>query len=31
MSEQALVQVRNVQKTFTRGSERIEVLKGVNL
>jgi len=31
MNEQALVQVRNVQKTFTRGSERIEVLKGVNL
>ena len=31
MSEQALVQVRNVQKHFTRGSERIEVLKGVNL
>ncbi len=31
MSEQALVQVRNVQKNFTRGSERIEVLKGVNL
>jgi putative ABC transport system ATP-binding protein len=25
------VQVSNVQKTFTRGSERIEVLKGVNL
>ena len=25
------MQVRNVQKTFTRGSERIEVLKGVNL
>jgi putative ABC transport system ATP-binding protein len=31
MSEQALVQVRNVQKHFTRGSERIDVLKGVNL
>ena len=31
MSEQPLVQVRNVQKNFTRGSERIEVLKGVNL
>jgi len=31
MSEQTLVQVRNVQKNFTRGSERIEVLKGVNL
>ena len=31
MNEQALVQVRNVEKTFTRGSERIEVLKGVNL
>ena len=31
MSEQALVQVRNVHKHFTRGSERIEVLKGVNL
>ena len=31
MSEQALVQVRNVHKDFTRGSERIEVLKGVNL
>src|SRR6186713_2264175 len=31
MSEQPLVQVRNVQKHFTRGSERIEVLKGVNL
>ena len=31
MNEQALVQVRNVQKNFTRGSERIEVLKGVNL
>jgi putative ABC transport system ATP-binding protein len=31
MNEQTLVQVRNVQKNFTRGSERIEVLKGVNL
>ncbi len=31
MSDQALVQVKNVQKAFTRGSERIEVLKGVNL
>jgi putative ABC transport system ATP-binding protein len=31
MNEQALVQARNVQKHFTRGSERIEVLKGVNL
>jgi putative ABC transport system ATP-binding protein len=31
MSEQTLVQIRNVQKHFTRGSERIEVLKGVNL
>ena len=27
----ALVQVRDVRKHFTRGSERIEVLKGVNL
>ena len=27
----ALVQVRGVHKYFTRGSERIEVLKGVNL
>jgi putative ABC transport system ATP-binding protein len=27
----ALVRVRNVHKYFTRGSERIEVLKGVNL
>src|SRR5262245_44130575 len=26
-----LVQIRDVQKTFTRGGERIEVLKGVNL
>ena len=31
MSEQALVKVRNVQKHFTRGGERIEVLTGVNL
>src|SRR6185436_4962059 len=31
MNEQALVQVRNVQKNFTRGSERIDVLKGINL
>jgi len=27
----SLVQIRNVQKHFTRGSERIEVLRGVNL
>ena len=26
-----LVQIRNVHKHFTRGSERIDVLKGVNL
>ena len=26
-----LVQISNVQKTFTRGNERIEVLRGVNL
>src|SRR5687767_8292691 len=31
MNAQTLVQVRNVEKNFTRGSERIEVLKGVNL
>ena len=31
MSEQALVQVRNVHKHFSRGGERIEVLAGVNL
>jgi putative ABC transport system ATP-binding protein len=31
MTEQALVRVRNVQKHFTRGGERIEVLTGVNL
>ena len=30
-STDPLVKVRNVQKYFTRGSERIEVLKGVNL
>jgi putative ABC transport system ATP-binding protein len=30
-STDVLVKVRNVQKDFTRGSERIEVLKGVNL
>ena len=30
-SAESLVKVRNVQKHFTRGSERIEVLKGVNL
>ena len=30
-STEALVKVRNVQKDFTRGNERIEVLKGVNL
>ena len=29
--EKPLVQVRNVHKYFTRGSERIDVLKGVNL
>ena len=27
----ALVQIRNVEKHFTRGSERIEVLRGVSL
>jgi len=27
----ALVQIRDVHKHFTRGSERIDVLKGVNL
>ena len=27
----ALVQIRDVHKYFTRGSERIDVLKGVNL
>ena len=31
MSSAALVQIRNVHKHFTRGSERIEVLKGVSL
>jgi putative ABC transport system ATP-binding protein len=31
MSEQALVQIRDVHKHFTRGSERIDVLEGVNL
>lgn len=31
MSFKALVQIRDVQKHFTRGSERIEVLKGVSL
>jgi putative ABC transport system ATP-binding protein len=31
MSAESLVHIRNVQKHFTRGSERIEVLKGVNL
>lgn len=31
MSESPLVKVRDVHKHFTRGSERIEVLKGVNL
>jgi putative ABC transport system ATP-binding protein len=31
MSETSLVQVRNVHKYFTRGGERIDVLKGVNL
>jgi len=31
MSEPSLVQVRDVHKHFTRGSERIDVLKGVNL
>jgi putative ABC transport system ATP-binding protein len=31
MTEQALVKVRNVQKHFTRGGERIDVLAGVNL
>src|SRR5688572_15648701 len=30
-SNPALVQIRDVQKHFTRGSERIEVLKGVTL
>ena len=31
MSESPLVKVRDVHKHFTRGSERIDVLKGVNL
>lgn len=31
MNEQSLVAVRGVHKHFTRGSERIDVLKGVNL
>jgi putative ABC transport system ATP-binding protein len=31
MSASPLVQITNVQKHFTRGSERIDVLKGVNL
>jgi putative ABC transport system ATP-binding protein len=31
MNDQPLVHVRNVQKHFVRGSERIEVLNGVNL
>jgi putative ABC transport system ATP-binding protein len=31
MSPEPLVRVRNVHKHFTRGSERIDVLKGVNL
>src|SRR5687767_10766293 len=31
MNEDALVKVRNVQKYFSRGGERIEVLTGVNL
>ena len=31
MSSTALVQIRDVHKHFTRGSERIEVLKGVTL
>jgi putative ABC transport system ATP-binding protein len=30
MHEASLVQIRDVQKHFTRGSERIDVLKGVN-
>lgn len=30
-SNNALVQIRNVEKHFTRGSERIEVLRGVSL
>ena len=31
MSVEALVRIRDVHKHFTRGSERIDVLKGVNL
>ena len=31
MSSQSLVQIRGVHKHFTRGSERIEVLKGVSI
>jgi putative ABC transport system ATP-binding protein len=31
MPEKPLVQVQNVQKFFTRGNERIDVLKGLNL
>ena len=31
MADTALVRVRDVHKHFTRGSERIDVLKGVNL
>jgi putative ABC transport system ATP-binding protein len=31
MTDSALVRVRDVHKHFTRGSERIDVLKGVNL
>lgn len=31
MSRASLVEVRNVHKYFTRGNERIDVLKGVNL
>jgi putative ABC transport system ATP-binding protein len=31
MTNDALVKIRDVHKYFTRGSERIEVLKGVNL
>jgi len=31
MSSEALVRARNVHKTFHRGSERIDVLQGVNL
>ncbi len=31
MNDSALVSVRNVHKSFTRGSERIDVLAGVNL